>query len=336
MPSPNRLEFSAPSALSSVVRFLAPTWSYWLFAAGLTALGWLLASRSPAPGGLVALFVANFFVLWFAGVPLRKAKKAIAELSRSTAALETTVHENAVERERTNREFDALHASLDAFSHSVSHDLRAPLRGVLNYTKTVLEDDEKNLSAESKAYLGYSIQAAQRSNELIDRFLELARASTKPIDKTNFDLSAMASAAIESLQSQDPSRVVAFIGPKSAKAFGDRSLLRKVIENLLSNAWKFTSKTSDARIEFALEEHAEGNVFSIRDNGVGFEMVHVDRLFRNFSRLHTNEDFEGTGVGLSIAHRIMERHGGWIRAQGEPGKGAEFRFWLPPGTDTPL
>lgn len=335
MPSPNRLVPSAASARSSVVRFLAPVGSCFLLATGLTAVGWLVASRWPAPGGTVAFFAANFAVLWIAGHPLRKTKTALAELSRSTAALEAIERENATERERSRREFEAIHASLDAFSHSVSHDLRAPLRGILNYTKAVLEDDEKNLSAESKAYLGYSIQAAHRSNELIERFLELARASIKPLDKTQFDLAAMASSAVETLRARDPSRVVAFVGPESAKIYGDRSLLRKVIENLLSNAWKFTSRTADARIEFAVGEDAQGAFYAIRDNGVGFEMAQVDRLFRNFSRLHTNDEFEGTGVGLSIAHRILERHGGWIRAQGEPGEGAEFRFWLPPGTDAP-
>jgi len=340
------MAFTVLPAFALILRFIVGPWSAGAFAMGMTTWGALLMANPTWVDNhdtvnldpfdhsrIVILVMSNLFVLWFAGVPASMLKKAYVDLSRSAADLEKEVNERTLELAQINRELEATNAGLDTFARSVSHDLRAPLRGILTYTMCVLEDDGKRLSEESKAYLGYSIQAANRSNELIDGFLELARSATKPLEIMNCDLAQMAANAMEALQRQNPTRVAHYIGPPSAKTCGDRSLLRSVIENLLSNAWKYTGKTPDARIEFAIEESPEGTIFAIRDNGAGFDMSHADRLFQNFSRLHTNEEFEGTGIGLSNVHRILQRHGGWIRGEGEPGKGAEFRFWLPARTD---
>lgn len=340
--------FTALPAFSLILRFVAGTWSATFFTVCLTAWGGILLAHPhwiathprvvvhPYDHGRFAILaLTNLFVLWFAGVPARMIKKAFAELSRSNADLERIVEERTLALARSNRELESTNSGLDSFARSVSHDLRAPLRGILCYTRTVLEDEGARLSAESKAYLGFSIQAANRSNELIDGFLELARSSTQPLDKLDCDLARMVSNAIEAMRRQYPDRQVEYVGPASARAYGDRNLLQSVVDNLVSNAWKYTGKTEGARIEFAVEAQAEGPVFAFRDNGAGFEMAQVDRLFRSFSRLHKSEDFEGTGIGLSNALRILERHGGWIRGKGEPGRGAEFRFWLPPATTPP-
>jgi len=341
------MAFTVLPALALILRFLVGPWSAGIFAFGLTAWGGLLMAHPgwidthtvhPEPfnhSRLVIVGLTNAFMLWFAGVPARMLKQAYQELSRTAIRMEQQVEERTRELARSNRELEATNSGLDAFSRSVSHDLRAPLRAILGYTKVVLEDDGKHLSEESKAYLEYSIEAANRSNELIDAFLELAKSSTKPLEKTNCDLAEIAEAFVDSLRRQNPTRSVEFASPTACKAYGDRSLLRSVVENLLSNAWKYTGKVSDPRIEFAQEPGSDGPIFVVRDNGAGFDMKHADRLFKNFSRLHSNEDFEGTGVGLSNVHRILERHGGWIKATGEKGKGAEFRFWLPPEPDAP-
>jgi signal transduction histidine kinase len=335
MTGPLRLVSIAPSPLSPVVRFLSRTWPIGVLAAVLAAFGGLVAAPCATPDRLVLLFLANLLVLWLARIPLRKQRNAFAQLSRSTAALEDRLREGASQLARTNHELEAIQEDLDLFSHSLSHDLRAPLRGILSYTTTVIEDDGKHLSAESKAYLEFSIQAAHRGNKLIDGFLELTRSAGKSLDKTPFDLARMASCAIETFRNQDPSRVVAYLGPESAKVFGDRCLLRKVLEILLSNAWECTRGTPDARIEFAVAEEDAGTVFAIRDNGIGFDANLVDRLFRNRSDHRIDREAEGYGMGLSNAQRILDRHGGWLKARGTPGEGAEFRFWLPPGPAAP-
>jgi signal transduction histidine kinase len=335
--------FTVLPAFTLILRFLAGPWSASVFAMGLTAWGGVLMAHpdwveqhldgDPHPFNhafLVILGLANIFVLWFAGVPAGMLKKANAKLEKTAAELEMRVAERTRELARSNSDLEATNAGLDAFSRSVSHDLRAPLRAILGYTKVILEDDGKNLSMESIAYLEYAIDAANRSNELIDAFLELAKSSTKPLEKSRCDLSEMARNSIESLRRQNPTRDPDIAIHPGCLVFGDRSLLRSVVENLLSNAWKYTGKVPHPKIEFLMEVGTNGPVFLVRDNGAGFDMAHADRLFQNFSRLHSNEDFEGTGMGLSNVFRILERHGGWIKATGRKGEGAEFRFWLPP------
>ena len=250
-------------------------------------------------------------------------KQAEAELAQYRAHLETLVAERTAELSLLNQE-------LEAFSYSVSHDLRAPLRAVDGFSNALLEDYADRLDREGRDLLNRIHAGAQRMNALIDDLLKLSRLSRAKLEPAPVDLSALAEEICRQLQETTPERhVVLEIAPK-LMAQGDPGLLRAALENLLGNAWKYTSKTPQPRIEFGRTEQDGQPVYFVRDNGAGFDMAYADKLFGAFQRLHHPGEFEGTGIGLATVRRIIHRHGGRIWAEAAPGQGATFYFTLSP------
>ena len=238
------------------------------------------------------------------------------------------------ELENANRELEGANRELEAFSYSVSHDLRAPLRTIDGFSQILLEDHADQLDEEGEDYLGRVRAASQHMDNLIDDLLDLSRVSRGPLRRETVDLSALATGIIDDLRRSDPEREVEFVTEEGILAFADANLLTVALENLLNNAWKFTSKKEGATIEFGYipqakkEEGAGATTYFVRDDGVGFEEAYADKLFGAFQRLHAAEEFEGTGIGLATVARIVRRHGGRVWARGEVGEGATFFFTL--------
>ena len=223
-----------------------------------------------------------------------------------------------------NIEIESINKELQAFSYSVSHDLRAPLRAIDGFSLALLEDCQDKLDASGVSYLQRVRAATQRMGELIDDILMLSRVSRAEIRRTGVDLHTLSQSIVTELRDAEPHRKVEIEIESGLSAQGDPALLRVMLENLWSNAWKFTAKTKDARIEFG----RNGDGYVLRDNGAGFDMTYVDKLFRAFQRLHSPSEFAGTGIGLATVQRIVHRHGGLIRAEGRLGQGATFYFSL--------
>lgn len=224
----------------------------------------------------------------------------------------------------------AAEAEQESFSYTISHDLRAPIRVVEGFTKIVKEDYGRLLDRVGNDHLDRVLGAAARMNNMIDALLALSKLSSQPLARQSVNLSQLAGYVADDLRRQWPERVVNIEIEPGLQVQGDATLLRVVIENLLGNAWKYTSKCTDARINFG--RSAQGNdVFTVCDNGAGFDMRYSDRLFGVFQRLHSANDFPGTGVGLASVRRIVRRHGGDIWGEAEVNQGARFHFSLPQG-----
>jgi len=226
------------------------------------------------------------------------------------------------------RDLELAARELESFSASVSHDLRAPLRVVDGFARLLKEDFGHTFDRVAHDHVNRIVSAASRMNRMIDALLRLARVSSEPIESERVDLSGLARQIVEELQSQDPERSALIEIEPDLTASGDRVLLRILLENLLSNAWKYTSRSPRAEIAFRARHEAACTVFVVSDNGAGFDMRFADRLFRVFQRLHSAGEFPGTGVGLATAARIVRRHGGRIWADSAPGTGARFQFTL--------
>ena len=240
-----------------------------------------------------------------------------------------TERKQAEERVRfQNAQLEAANQELEAFSYSVSHDLRAPLRSIDGFGQALLEDCAETLDPTGKDYLERIRAASQRMGTLIDDLLNLARVARTELKREQVNLSVAASSIIAELQKTDPGRRVEFQIEKGLNGIGDAHLLRIVLENLLSNAWKFTSKHPSARIEFGKTKINGDDVYFVRDDGVGFDPAYASKLFGAFQRLHTMSEFPGTGIGLATVQRILHRHGGKIWAEAMPEKGATFYFTL--------
>jgi len=227
-------------------------------------------------------------------------------------------------------ELERKNGELEAFSYSVSHDLRAPLRSIDGFSQALLDDHAAELSAAGQDYLRRVRRSAQRMGELIDDLLLLSRVGRAELSRDSVDLSSIASAAAEELQRKDPDRQVGLRIENQLLADADGGLMRVVFDNLLGNAWKFTAKVSEARIEVGANRRDGSIDFFVRDNGAGFDMNHAESLFRPFKRLHSSSDFPGTGIGLATVYRIIDRHGGRIWADGGVDQGATFHFTIPP------
>lgn len=266
-------------------------------------------------------------------------KQAEEEINRLAAELEQRVRVRTAELEAANRE-------LEAFSYSVSHDLRAPLRTIDGYARLVGSEFGPGLPAEAREYLQRIRQGSQRMNRLIMDLLGLSRVTRQVLNRRMVNLSNIAQAIANDLQSAAPDRQVEFVIARGLAAEGDPGLLQIVMQNLLGNAWKFTAKSPQARIEFGVLAHppprvpgatgplmggaggSGGQVFFVRDDGAGFDMANAEKLFGPFQRLHAEADFEGTGIGLATVERILHRHGGRVWAEAEVGRGATFYFSL--------
>lgn len=237
------------------------------------------------------------------------------------------------------RELSQANEELQSFAYSVSHDLSAPLRSIEGFSKLLSERYSDRIDDAGRDYLGRVRAATARMSDLIDALLKMSRLSRGALNASELDISGMASEIVAELRASEPGREVDVRIAPGLRARGDAALVRNLLLNLVGNAWKFTRGTDDARIEVdaASEDatHGEGmRVFFVRDNGAGFQPEYVDKLFRPFQRLHSQQDFAGHGIGLASVKRIVERHGGRISAEGSPGAGATFRFSLPQGRES--
>ena len=230
-------------------------------------------------------------------------------------------------QERTH-ELQAANAELEAFSYSLSHDLRAPLRRIDGYSQVLLSRYADKLDADARHALERIRAGSGRMGLLIDEMLELSRLGRRPLGFGDVDLSALAAEVAKELRAAEPERDVEVLIEPNVSAVGDKELLRVALQNLLGNAFKFTSQQPHARVQFGRTEHAGQAAIFVRDNGVGFDMNDADKLFRPFERLHSEREFTGTGIGLATVHRVIGRHGGRVWAQGAIGAGATFYFTL--------
>jgi PAS domain S-box-containing protein len=253
-------------------------------------------------------------------------RQAQVELKRLNEELESRVTERTAQLEATNRE-------LATFAYSVSHDLRAPLRAINGFNEALWEEERERLTENGLRYLERIRRASVRMGQIIDDLLKLSRLSRSELLYRRVDLSQIAGIIAADLQQREPERQVHIAVHPNCLVRGDEQLLRVMLENLLENAWKFTSRQTDAKIEFGCAGEEQGAVTCyVRDNGVGFDMTYSNKLFGPFQRLHAVAEFPGTGIGLATVQRIIHRHGGEIWAEAAVGQGASFTFTLPAAT----
>ncbi len=299
-------------------------------------------------GDMRAALVRSFGIQAYACHPLQIGMETIGTLSFGTRSrtryngdeldLMKTVAGQvsvAMERQRVEEalkqrtlELEASNKELESFSYTVSHDLRAPLRTLDGFSQAVLEDYSDKLDEEGKKWLQGIRGASQRMAQLIDDILGLSRVVRAELHMQNISLSEIARSVAAELQAAQPERRVEFRIADGLEAHGDPNLLRVALTNLLGNAFKFTARCPQAVIEFSSIERDGLLYYFVRDNGAGFDMAYADKLFRAFQRLHAASEFPGTGIGLATVQRIIQRHGGSIRAEGKPGQGAAFYFSL--------
>jgi PAS domain S-box-containing protein len=260
-------------------------------------------------------------------VPLRDRNGALTGYAKITRDLtqkkisQDEMRKNAVALSAANKE-------LEAFSYAVSHDLRAPLRGIDGFSQALMEDYGDRLDEEGKDYLKRVRAGVQRMGKLIDDLLNLSRLTRGQMKVGAIDLSKIAHQVIDELKERDPNRRVNVKIQEGLVAQGDAGLLSAALENLISNAWKFSSKNPNAEVEFGMSEKNGEPVYFVRDNGAGFDMAYADKLFGAFQRLHRADDFQGTGIGLATVRRVIHRHGGKIWADAKEGQGATFYFTI--------
>ncbi len=253
-------------------------------------------------------------------------KRAQDQLREANTRLTAVIEDLRRSKEATEN----ANRDLEAFSYSVAHDLRTPLRAINGLSSTVLEDYGDRLDDEARRRLKRVVGGAERMGQIIHALLSLARLTRVELHKERVNLGALARGIVDQLVASEPGRPLDFVVDADVTAYGDAQFLRSLMENLLDNAWKFTRGTTRPRIEVGQQAHNGEVAYFIRDNGAGFDMVYVAKLFTPFERLHPTSDFEGTGVGLATVQRIVARHGGRVWAEGAEGHGATFYFTLPP------
>lgn len=278
----------------------------------------LPAPRSDEVGTMIASFSSMRSAISEEIAKRRRAEEAVRTLN---AALEERVALRTAELEAAVRD-------IESFSYSVSHDLRAPLRHIASFSQILQQDHAHQLDAEARDYLNRICRGAVRMGQLIDELLDLFRIGRAPLNRTQVDLSTMAREVVDELSEAHPERTVAVTIPSGIRGSADPFLVRVVLQNLLENAWKYTGRSPEAAIEFGATRQAGEPVYFVADNGTGFDMEYADKLFGPFQRLHSEAEFEGTGIGLATVRRIIERHGGRIWAESREGEGATFFFTL--------
>jgi signal transduction histidine kinase len=300
--------------------------------------------RVPQTGGPLAFLRRGVTWLFAARSTARELRRANAELHERYLELQREIDarieaqaarrplNDELERrvaERTE-ELAAANRELSAFSYSVSHDLRTPLRGIDGLSQMLIEDYGDLLEPQGRGYLDRIRAAAQLMARLIDDLLKLSRVTRAELHEEAVDLVAVAREVVSRLSERSPERTVEVVLPDRLLVQGDRRLLEVALENLLGNAWKFTGRREGARIELGSREEDGNTVHFVRDNGAGFDMVGVGQLFQPFHRLHQERDFEGTGIGLATVQRIISKHGGRVWAEGVVDGGATIYFTLSP------
>jgi PAS domain S-box-containing protein len=249
----------------------------------------------------------------------------VSSVIRDISERKTAEHEMFMR----SAQLEAANKELEAFSYSVSHDLRAPLRSIDGFSQALLEDCTHALTDQGKSHLHRIRAATQRMGALIDDLLNLSKVTRAQILRERLNLSILARNVVADLRKVQPQREVEVQIEEGLETLGDSRLLRIVLENLLGNAWKFTSHRAHATVEIGATQANGGSAFFVRDNGAGFDPAYTDRLFGAFQRLHSAAEFPGTGIGLATAQRIIRRHGGKIWAEGAVDRGATFYFTVP-------
>lgn len=252
----------------------------------------------------------------------------IGQLSVNFNTMTQALRDAFARIELSNRELAALNKEIEAFSYSVSHDLRGPLRSMDGFSLALLEDHGASLDAQGQDYLQRIRAASQRMARLIDELLGLSRVTRAELKLRTVDLSQMAQEIADTLSQQQPQRVVRWDIAPGITMQADKALMQIAMQNLLENAWKFTGKTEAPQIRVGIQELEGERACFVADNGVGFDMAYAERLFGAFQRLHHESEFSGTGIGLAIVQRVIRRHGGRIWAQASPDQGATFFFSL--------
>lgn len=279
----------------------------------------------------IPLFTNNGIFKGYRGISkdITERKKTERQIARLNDELENKVIERTKMLRIANKE-------LEAFSYSVSHDLRAPLRSIDGFSQALIEDYGESLDEIATNYLSRVRSAAQRMSTLIDDMIKLAKVSRTELTKKRINLSHISTSILDSLTEMEPERKTDFKIEPNLYVMGDENLMKVALQNLIENAWKFTSKEDVTRIEVGVKSQDNQTVYYVKDNGAGFDMNYAKKLFTPFQRLHKESDFPGTGIGLSTVQRIIHRHLGKIWAEGEPGKGAEFCFTMRTGLDNEI
>jgi light-regulated signal transduction histidine kinase (bacteriophytochrome) len=252
-------------------------------------------------------------------------ESVIAELRRTKAQVDTLNRD----LETRNHMLQTLNNELESFSYAVSHDLRTPLRSIFGFSEALRASAAEKLTEEEANWLKKVAAAATRMDRLTEDLLRLSRITRSQLKREAVDLSALARDVIHELRQNSPGRSVVAIIPEAAMVRADPTLMRVAMANLLGNAWKYTGNKAEAVIAFCEEARENGRIFSVKDNGAGFDMAYASKLFTPFQRLHSAREFPGSGVGLACVARIIHKHGGRIWADATPGQGAAFFFTVP-------
>ena len=354
---PRRFAFSIFIAIAASASALAigyaiprnPRWAFWMKSGSALVMGAAISgmhyigmsaaryratsiSENRAAVPMVGSFrlqdVVSVAGIVFGGALIALASRSAVERQRALEAYQLLAAELEQRVKQRTSELEAMNRELSAFSYTVSHDLRSPLRTITGFSEVLLEVDGASLRPAERQHVQRISTAASRMNDLLDGLLNMANITRAKMDRVDVDLSQLAQTIVADLSANEPERQVEVVIASGLRGSGDRTLLSSVLQNLLSNAWKFTAKSAAARIEFASKPADGKTVFMVRDNGAGFNMAHSEKLFGMFERLHTTAEFAGTGIGLAVTKRIIERHGGKIWADSAVGQGANFYFTL--------
>ena len=262
-------------------------------------------------------------------LPVLSRALTVKRLRMENKELERNIRERTIELETANTELEAANKELEAFSYSVSHDLRGPLTVIIGTADMLIEDYTAQMPAEAHQLLSDVLGGSERMMQLIDDLLHLSRLGRQPLAKCPVNIAALVREVLLELQSEQRGRQIEIHVGDLLDSIGDPALLKQVFTNLLSNAFKFTRGREKPAVDVSSRRQAAEQIYSVRDNGAGFDMGQAENLFAAFQRFHSAEQFEGTGIGLSIVHRIIQRHGGRVWAEAEVDKGATIYFSLP-------
>jgi signal transduction histidine kinase len=253
----------------------------------------------------------------------------ISELGRTFEHMRNTIEHNIQELETRSRELTRYSVELESYSYSLVHDLRTPVRGITSFAQVLTDEAAASLNDEHRYILQRIAAAGNRMAQTIDDMSDLGRVARRPIQYVSVDISDMAARLVDNLRADSPARDVTVDIQPDIRAWGDRKLLQKALEQLIGNAWKFTCQQHPAHIRVGVEQRDLGAVYFVADNGVGLSMEYAETIFEPFQRLHQEECYQGSGIGLVISSRIIGRHGGRLWVESEEGKGASFFFTLP-------